>query len=74
MNGLTEGVKYTVREIVVDCHPRFPGVGLHLEEIHRHVWRGVSTPYASARFRALVKTDISIFTAMLNFQPQKENV
>jgi len=78
----TEGAIYTIRGIApwiwggIDT-PTVDGIGVWLEEIRRPLGRhdnGVETPYGVERFQPLCrrKTDISIFTRMLN--PQKQDV
>ena len=65
VHGLTEGVVYTIRAV-----GSFRGLrdNVWLAEIHRPLCAGREYPYAAARFRPVVerKTDISVFTAMLN--------
>lgn len=65
MNGLTKGIVYTIRGF----HPKpraFGAVGIYLNEIDRGSNRdGLEAPFHSYRFRPVVKTDISIFEAML---------
>ena len=57
---------YTIREIVIDddgdsCF-RFNEI---INRVHRYKQGVVECSFWSARFRPIVKTDISIFTAML---------
>lgn len=66
MDGLERGKTYTVREVLGEFHG-FQGCCIFLEEITRPSC-GVfqeEPPYCAARFRPVVKTDISIFQAML---------
>jgi hypothetical protein len=80
MDGLERGVIYTVR--AVGSYPTAPGMlSLWLVEIVRPVISLDEAPYgeppfAAARFRPVVerKTDISIFTAMLDRAPSRETV
>lgn len=67
LDGLTRGQVYTVREIVA-CPLSITGVGVRLNEIVRP---REDTPYCDARFRPIVKTDISIFEAMLAPSPKQ---
>lgn len=62
LHGLRKGQIYTIRAIVVDIAPPWPGVGLYLNEIDRGIMphRGFEPPYVAARFRPIVKTDISL--------------
>lgn len=82
LNGLTEGAIYTVRAVAgVPNHTPYLkehlqcGVCLWVEEIVRPsaYSGGPETGYSAARFRPLVKTDISVFQAMLNPTPQHED-
>lgn len=73
----TKGDRYIVREFV----PDFGGEPcIRLSEIINPpvVWRGDVFPeelaFKASRFRPIRKTDISIFTAMLNKAPEKERV
>lgn len=69
LDGLTKGKVYTVRNVVV--RPADMSPGIWLEEIYRPpnlgdvLHYGGECPFAAARFRPLVETDISIFQAML---------
>lgn len=53
-------------------------IGLHFDEIvnvpHPSAFGVVEWYYNSIQFRPVVKTDISIFTAMLNPTPHRENI
>jgi hypothetical protein len=73
MHGLTEGRVYTVRWV----GPALFGVmGIRVDEIIRPDCPifGREAAFAAARFRPVVerKTDISLFTAMLN--PKRDRV
>ena len=78
MNGLQEGRVYTVRAL--GEWPAAPGTtGVWLVEIIRPITSHAAEefgepPYAAARFRPAIerKTDISVFTAMLN--PSRKEV
>lgn len=71
---LIVGAVYTIARILVDSHDIEI---VHLEEVHRDQqsiedW-GPDCGYRAVRFRPIVekKTDISIFTAMLNPSERK---
>lgn len=60
------GAVYTIRQILEDgC--------LYLNEVTRISFHGnpIEPPIAADRFRPIVKTDISIFTAMLAPSPKQ---
>lgn len=67
---LTKGAIYTVRwcGIMADHDLYPPYLGVLLVEINREDDRWLDSPFVASRFRPIVekKTDISIFTAMLN--------
>lgn len=69
LDGLEQGAVYTIRELY------FQGETLcvRLEEIIREYdfWGDCEVGFNAARFRPVVKTDISIFTAMLAPSPKK---
>lgn len=77
MDGLTEGAIYTIRATDVWCWVNDRYDGVYLVEIVRAVVPGCEhepeVPFWKHRFRPVVerKTDISIFTAMLNNAPSK---
>ena len=68
---LKNGVVYTVRAVRIDEDTGLQE--LHLNEIIRrpHPHHGRENGYLSPRFRPAVKTDISVFTAMLNPAPTR---
>ncbi len=73
LDGLTRGQIYTVREVFTCDFPDWRGVQIRVNEIVRktHTTYGLEIPFAAARFRPIVKTDISIFTAMLAPSPKQ---
>jgi hypothetical protein len=70
LDGLTKGNIYTIRAISLD--PVCVCPALFLEQIVRSSLFGEpEIGFASRRFRPVVKTDISIFTAMLAPSPDR---
>lgn len=65
--GIGKGKIYEIREILIDEES---GLCFHLKGIYRCD----DAPLLSRHFRPVVKTDISILTALLETQPQKETV
>ena len=72
LDGLRKGQTYTIREISSEW-AGFPFLCLRLNEITRPVFNSSDgePPYCAARFRPIVKTDISIFEAMLVPSPKQ---
>jgi hypothetical protein len=71
LNGLKKGAVYTVRAF--GRYPAYPDIlCVWLEEIIRPTAFFDEPAYVAARFRPVVerKSDISIFTAMLNRAPR----
>lgn len=71
---LEKGRIYTIRCVVPDYpFQNGPKLGLLLEDVIRVVSNRFDFPFGAERFRPVQKTDISIFTAMLNPGPVKED-
>lgn len=69
---------YTIRAVRTFHHGGTEYTGVHLDEIVNEprpcVLGVVEWYYSPTMFRPVVKTDISIFTAMLNPTPHRENI
>lgn len=69
LDGLEQGATYTIRGLYLqdDC------LCVQLEEIVRDydLWLDCEVGFSAARFRPIVKTDISIFQAMLAPSPKQ---
>ena len=72
MHSLKKGTVYTVRGFYAGPGIIYTPGSIYLNEITRPISsEGVECPFHPARFRPVVKTDISIFQAMLAPSPKK---
>jgi len=64
---LREGHIYTVREVVDNAHFQFPGYGIRVESVRlpESSITGVEETWHPFRFSPYIRTDISVFTRML---------
>lgn len=72
LERLQEGSIYTVRDIVKNASFQLPGYGILLEEVSLPQCEivGAEVAWHPLRFRPCAKTDISVFTQMLEDIPE----